>query len=315
MTLAGYGTVTTRFLRHKTRMLLIESFTLYTCPEENATVPLVTLCDSPLAGGPAEIHYREFGSGMPLVFLHGGWGYEIYPLDQPARALDDFRVLIPDRSGYGRSTKPAQFGPDLHRRATNETLLFLDALDIGRCILWGHSDGAVIAAMLGLIAPQRCIGLILEAFHYDREKVHSRTFFQTMVSQPDAFGTRVTDILKKEHGDPYWSQLLRSEGQAWLDIAEFASRNHLDLFDGGLSKLRVPTVFIHGAQDPRTESWELDAVRRELPHTEMHVIASGGHSPHSEPASANQFSLHLQDALMRWSTIARPAEFRVTPHP
>ena len=266
-------------------------------------MPLVSVCDSPLAGGPAEIHYREFGSGVPLVFLHGGWGYEIYPLDEQAQAIENLRVLIPDRSGYGCSTKPAVFGPDLHARAAKETLLFLDALSIQRCIFWGHSDGAVIAAMLGIGAPERCLGLVLEAFHYDRKKVHSRSFFQSMQSEPESFGTRVTDIVKKEHGDPYWNQLLRSEGQVWLDIARLASGGAQDLFDGALSKLRIPTVFIHGAQDPRTEPWELDAVRRELPHSDMHVIASGGHSPHSEAASWREFNRHLEDALTRWSNI------------
>ncbi len=165
-------------------------------------MPLVTLRDSPLAGGPAEIYYRESGSGVPVVFLHGGWGYDIYPLDAQAQTIQDFRVLIPDRSGYGRSTKPAIFGLDLHKQAVEETLQFLDALNVRRCIFWGHSDGAVIAAMLGLSEPERCIGLVLEAIHYDREKISSRSFFQSMASEPESFGRRVTDILKKEHGAP-----------------------------------------------------------------------------------------------------------------
>jgi pimeloyl-ACP methyl ester carboxylesterase len=258
---------------------------------------------SPLAGGPAQIYYREFRAGTPLLFLHGGWGYDIYPLNEQRHALKDFRVLIPDRSGYGRSTKPAVFGPDLHHRAVEETTLFLDALNIPRCIFWGHSDGAVIAAMLGIRSPERCLGLVLEAFHYDREKPRSRGFFETMQSKPEAFGSRVTDILKKEHGDPYWSQLLSSEGQAWLDIARAANCGPPDLFDGGLSRLHVPTVFIHGAQDPRTEPWELDAVCRELPHAEMHVIPSGGHSPHSEAPACSEFNRHLESALTRWSSI------------
>lgn len=266
-------------------------------------MPLVTLPDSPLTGGPAEIHYREFGSGIPLVFLHGGWGYEIYPLNEQAQAIRDFRVLIPDRSGYGRSTKPAIFGPDLHKRGVEETLLFLDAMNVRRCIFWGHSDGAVIAAMLGISEPGRCIGLVLEAFHYDREKISSRSFFQSMASEPESFGQRVTAILKKEHGDPYWNQLLRSEGQAWLDIAHSANGGARDLFDGRLSKLGVPTEFIHGGQDPRTETWELDAIRAELPHAEMHVIASGGHSPHSEAASSKEFNRYLEGTLRRRSNI------------
>lgn len=264
-------------------------------------MPLVTLRDSPLAGGPTEIYYREFGSGIPVVFLHGGWGYDIYPVDEQAQTIKDFRVLIPDRSGYGRSTKPAIFGPDLHKRGVEETLLLLDALNARRCIFWGHSDGAVIAAMLGICQPERCIGLVLEAFHYDREKINSRNFFQSMVSEPESFGRRVTDILKKEHGDPYWNQLLRSEGQAWLDIARSANGGARDLFDGGLSNLGVPTAFIHGALDPRTEAWELDAIRGELPQADMHVIASGGHSPHSEAASRQEFNLRLEAALTRWS--------------
>ena len=264
-------------------------------------MPSVTLRESPLASGPAEIYYRESGSGVPIVFLHGGWGYDIYPLDQQAQTLKDFRVLIPDRSGYGRSTKPAIFGPDLHKRGVEETLRFLDALNVRQCIFWGHSDGAVIAAMLGMSEPARCLGLVLEAFHYDREKISSRRFFQSMASEPESFGPRVTDILKQEHGDPYWSQLLRSEGQSWLDIARSANSGTRDLFGGKLSTLGVPTAFIHGAQDPRTEHGELDAVRGELPHADMHVIASGGHSPHSEAEACKEFNHHLQGALTRWS--------------
>lgn len=268
-------------------------------------MPFASIGDSPLAGGPAEIYYREFGSGVPLVFLHGGWGYEIYPLDDQAQALAGLRVVIPARSGYGRSTRPAVFGPDLHRLAVTETLRFLDTLGIGQCIFWGHSDGAVIAAMIGIRAPERCLGLVLEALHYDREKVSSRSFFQSMASHPDTFGPRVTEILKQEHGDPYWSQLLRSEGQAWLDIARSANGSARDLFDGALSQLHVPTAILHGAQDPRTEPWELDAVRRELPNADLHVLAAGGHSPHSEPACSTEFNRHLEAALSRWSRIVR----------
>jgi len=260
-------------------------------------LPSIPLSYSLLAGGPAEIFYREIGEGEPLLFLHGGWGYKIYPLDEQLQVLTDFRVIIPDRSGYGCSTKPAIFGPDLHHRATQETIAFVDAIGIEKCLFWGHSDGAVIAAMLGLAAPGKCRGLILEALHYDREKIHSRQFFETMASEPEAFGSRVTDILKSEHGESNWRDLIRNEGNTWLEIAHAARSGTRDLFDGRLSALHVPTAVIHGAQDPRTEDWELDAVRRELPGAGFHIIASGGHSPHSESACAVEFGRYLEAAL------------------
>ena len=260
-------------------------------------MPYVTVPDSALAGKTSEIYFRDSGSGTPLVFLHGGWGYDFYPVESQLSAVANFRLIIPDRSGYGRSTKPAIFGADFHHRAVQETLQFLDASNIDRCFFWGHSDGAVLAVLLGLAAPKRCLGLALEALHYDREKVHSRSFFQVMASTPEAFGERVTAALKLEHGDPYWRELIRSEGQAWLDIASSARGNHKDLFDGKLSQLRVPTLILHGADDPRTEPWEMAAVRGELPSAEFVLIEGGGHSPHSEAASAAEFGRQLREWL------------------
>jgi pimeloyl-ACP methyl ester carboxylesterase len=126
---------------------------------------------------PVEIHYRESGSGTPIVFLHGGWGYEVYPFDRQIREFGDrFRILIPDRTGYGGSMRLSQVPTDFHARAAVETVRLLDALHIERPVLWGHSDGAVIAAMIGITSPDRISGLILEAFHFYRVKPGSRDF-------------------------------------------------------------------------------------------------------------------------------------------
>jgi len=151
-------------------------------------VPTVELIDSPHAPGvsPLTIHYREYGSGQPLVFLHGGWGYGIYPFDEQIKALQgNYRILIPDRTGYGRSTKALGEMPlDFHKRAAEETLAFLDALGIERAVFWGHSDGSVISAKIGMAAPKRCECLILEAFHLLKKKPGSRAFFERFAANP-----------------------------------------------------------------------------------------------------------------------------------
>jgi pimeloyl-ACP methyl ester carboxylesterase len=139
----------------------------------------VELASSALAPGvsPVLIHYRDAGAGRPLVILHGGWGYEIYPFDRQLQALSaDHRVVIPDRTGYGRSGRLDRQEVDFHQRAAAETLHVIDALGLDRPVLWGHSDGAVIALLAGLAAPQRLAGLILEATHLLRCKPGSRAF-------------------------------------------------------------------------------------------------------------------------------------------
>jgi pimeloyl-ACP methyl ester carboxylesterase len=68
-------------------------------------VALIELRTSALAPGvsPVEIHYRDVGSGSPIVILHGGWGYEIYPFDRQIAALEIPSDRHPDRTGYGGS--------------------------------------------------------------------------------------------------------------------------------------------------------------------------------------------------------------------
>ncbi|HSE36421.1 MAG TPA: alpha/beta hydrolase [Blastocatellia bacterium] len=269
----------------------------------NEPLPLVTIVESPLAPdiSPVEIHYRESGSGKPLVFLHGGWGYEIYPFDRQVEAFGDrFRILIPDRTGYGRSMRLTHVPIDFHARAAVETVGLLDALHIERPVLWGHSDGAVIAAKIGLTEQDRISGLILEAFHFYRVKPGSREFFSVMADDPGLLGERVVGTLSQEHGEDYWHTLIVMNGKAWLGIADEAANSEDDLYDGKLSELRVPALFIHGSRDPRTEPGEMDAVRVQLPSARIEIIEGGGHSPHSESASAsksNQVASEFLEAI------------------
>jgi pimeloyl-ACP methyl ester carboxylesterase len=244
------------------------------------------LPSSPHAPGisPVTIHYREFGRGKPLVFLHGGWGYGVYPFDQQVAAFEtQFRILIPDRSGYGHSTRLTGEMPlDFHRRAAFETFSFLDALGIGSAILWGHSDGAVIATMMGLAAPERCKGLVLEAFHYLRRKPGSRSFFEQFAAHPEDLGDDTRELLAGDHGETQWPAVLRRNCGAWFRIADSVERPDEDLYDGRLGDLRVPTLFLHGRLDPRTEPAEMERVQQTLPNATMRFIAAGKHSPHSE---------------------------------
>ncbi len=111
-------------------------------------MPILELSGSPLAPGvsPVRVHYRDAGAGRPLVILHGGWGYAIYPFDRQIAALEpSHRIVIPDRTGYGGSGSIDRQEVDFHQRAAEETFAVVHALGLDRPVIWGHSDGAVIA--------------------------------------------------------------------------------------------------------------------------------------------------------------------------
>jgi pimeloyl-ACP methyl ester carboxylesterase len=251
-----------------------------------------------IGSSPVTIHYREFGRGKPLVILHGGWGYGVYPFDRQIAAFEtQFRILIPDRSGYGHSTRVAGDMPlDFHRRAALETFSLFDSLGLESAFLWGHSDGAVIATMMGLLAPERCAGVVMEAFHYLRRKPGSRAFFERFSAHPEDLGEETRKLLAEDHGEAHWPTVLRRNCGAWFRIADSVQRPDEDLYDCRLGELRVPALFLHGSLDPRSEPGEMDRVRAALPRATMQFIAAGKHSPHSEPdtwqecnASAGEF--------------------------
>jgi pimeloyl-ACP methyl ester carboxylesterase len=266
-------------------------------------VPKVSLQFSPLIPGvsPVEIRYRDEGEGLPLVLLHGGWGYGLNPFDHQLEKLQsEFRVVCPDRSGYAGSTPLVNgFTQDFHYRAATETLNFLDALGIERAFLWGHSDGAVIAAIMGFTAPERVGGLVLEAFHYYRMKPASRKFFETLAHEPEALGTELCGRFALEFGEQNWRRLITSHARVWLDIGLQSTVLEDDLYGGRLREVSAPTLFIHGRLDPRTEPGELEAAAAQLPHAEIQLLDAGGHSPHSEAASAEQATRLASEFISR----------------
>jgi pimeloyl-ACP methyl ester carboxylesterase len=264
-------------------------------------VPTLELVHSPHAPdlSPITIYYREFGRGRPLVFLHGGWGYGVYPFDRQIEAFQsDYRILIPDRSGYGHSTRvPGEMPLDFHRRAVWETIAFLDALGIGRAVFWGHSDGAVISAMIGLEASERCECLILEAFHLLRRKPGSRSFFERFAARPEDLGEETKKLLAQDHGEEQWPTVLRRNCTAWFRIADQVKRPDEDLYDGRLREITVPTLFLHGSLDPRTEPGEMERVCKEMPQATMRYVGNGKHSPHSEGAAFEECNAIAREFL------------------
>jgi pimeloyl-ACP methyl ester carboxylesterase len=279
-------------------------------------VPIAEITSSPLAPGvsPVRIHYRDAGAGPAVVVLHGGWGYDIYPFDrQIALLATDHRVVIPDRSGYGGSGRVARQAVDFHRHAAEETFAVIAALGLEHPVVWGHSDGAVIALLMGLAQPDRLAGLIVEAAHFFRDKPASRAFFTAMIESPGSLGERVTSVLAKEHGEA-WREIIRMNGAAWRRIADEWPTSDADLYGGRLHELRVPTLVIHGGRDQRTEPGELEALRAAMerthgsaattgrvgspggvavdprvgPSVRFEVLAEGGHSPHSQRMTADE---------------------------
>ncbi|CAE6850629.1 alpha/beta fold hydrolase [Paraburkholderia domus] len=139
----------------------------------SATVDQNATLEARLARFPAQqvwlasqraVSYRDAdsaeGEALPLVLLHGigsgaaSWVQQFEMLGQTRR------VLAWDAPGYGASTSVEASSPAAGDYAT-VLKEWLDALGIERCVLLGHSLGAIIAGAFAGANPQRVAGLLL----------------------------------------------------------------------------------------------------------------------------------------------------------
>ncbi|QYN38000.1 alpha/beta hydrolase [Pseudonocardia sp. DSM 110487] len=115
-------------------------------------------------GGHATWH-AEYGSGEPLVYLHGGFSSsrEFVPVRQAY--AERFHVFTPDRRGHGRT--PDVPGPFSYEVYARDAVAFLEEVVGGPAHLVGYSDGAITALLAGLARPDlvRRMVLISGQFH------------------------------------------------------------------------------------------------------------------------------------------------------
>jgi pimeloyl-ACP methyl ester carboxylesterase len=114
----------------------------------------------------ASIWYASFGSGSPVILLHGGlghsgnWGHQV-----PALIAAGHRVIVIDSRGHGRSTRDAR--PFAYDLMASDVLAVMDRLGVRRAAFVGWSDGAIIALIMADKAPERVTGVFFFACKMD----------------------------------------------------------------------------------------------------------------------------------------------------
>jgi pimeloyl-ACP methyl ester carboxylesterase len=100
------------------------------------------------------IHYQQIGEGPDVVMVHGITGnLAVWHLHLVPALSDRFRVLTYDLRGHGYSDTPASgYSPD---SMATDLLGLLDALEIERPVVIGHSYGADIALYFAARWPDR----------------------------------------------------------------------------------------------------------------------------------------------------------------
>jgi pimeloyl-ACP methyl ester carboxylesterase len=218
----------------------------------------------------ATLYYRAHGQGA-------GWGLAINGFEyQESTLADEFHMIVPDRRGYGSSTRVAWLGADFHWQAAEDMFALLDALKVRETFVWGHSDGAAIGAMMAITQPARVRGLIFEGGHLHNRKPLSLPVFEQLYSDPALLPGPALRKMAAYHGADGWPQVICNWAGAWLDLA----KREGNLYRGRLGEIACPTLVMLGGQGEHTPVGEMEELTRRIPNAHLSVYAKAGHCVH-----------------------------------
>lgn len=219
------------------------------------------------SSSPVSLFYQDWGTGNPVVFIHGWplshemWEYQLNEL--PKHGL---RCIAYDRRGFGKSGKPWQ-GYDYDTLA-GDLKAVLDELDLNNVTLVGFSmAGGEIARYFGLYNGARVskVVLVSSVLPYllksaDNSDGVPRDVFDNIISKIaddradflSSFGKAFFGVSIVSHpvSQPMldWNQTMALLGSPKATMDCVRSYSETD-FRNDVPKINVPALVIHGDND------------------------------------------------------------------
>lgn len=120
--------------------------------------------NNPSAGGYKKVngmdmYYEIYGTGKPLLFLHGNGGSI-----KSARAKIEyfrkfFKVIAIDSRAHGRSVNPSA-ATLTYTQMADDVRVLMDSLGIDSAFISGQSDGGILGLLLAIHYPQKVSRLV-----------------------------------------------------------------------------------------------------------------------------------------------------------
>jgi non-heme chloroperoxidase len=215
----------------------------------------------------AEIFYKDWGSGAPIVFSHG-WplSADAWDAQMVFFGRQGYRVVAHDRRSHGRSSQTWD-GNHMDQYADDLAELF-EKLDLKGATMIGHSTGGgevahyigrhgtkrvAKAVLIGAVPPlmlkteKNPGGLPIEVFDGIRKGTYDNRaqFFKDLVTPFYGYnrpGAKLSEGIR----DSFWLQGMMGGIKGQLDcIREFSEVDYTE----DLKKIDVPTLFLHGDDD------------------------------------------------------------------
>ena len=234
--------------------------------ESEGAAPLpVTNCHGSVEHDGARIWYATYGSGPPVILLHGGlghsgnWGYQV-----PALVSAGYRVVVIDSRGHGRSTRDVR--PYTYELMASDVAAVMDTLHLQQAALVGWSDGACTALVLAAEAPARVAGVFFFACNMDPSGTKEFVF------------TPIIGRCLNRHKEDYARlSATPDEFDGLSEAVGRMQRTQPNYSPQDLAAISVPTTIVQSEQDEFIKREHAEYLARSIPHAEFVTLPNVSH--------------------------------------
>lgn len=250
-------------------------------PDPNATAPWDSET-SFLATRSGRVHILDIGEGDVILLTHGsGRSVADWQEGVAERLARSYRVVAFDNYGFGLSDRnhPFEYGNALWAR---QAIDVLDALEIQRAVILGHSAGGVVAAVLAADHAERFRGAVFVGHGIAIDPVQMIPLLpgagEISLARSSFFGDTFSDRHRMKVEAAY---RIRGTRAALLTfIRRQYTIDGFRLLGGTYEDIEIPVLQIHGTLD---ESIPIDAARaltRRLVDARFVAVDGSSHDVH-----------------------------------
>ena len=230
-----------------------------------------------LANG-LNIYYEEYGSGEPLILLHGALGTGSIQWKAHIPILSShFRVIMPDARGHGRTDTP--HGEIRLPVLTDDVAAFINALNLEKPFLCGWSTGGDTAVDIGIRYPNSVKAMVVGGVTHRVSETYLDSLSALGVEGPGQVNTEQTEkaipqlvaMFRSAHaqGPDHWKTL-------FTQLSHEIMEPTLPSLDD-LRKITVPTLIIWGDRDQFLPIENAVELYRLIPNAELAVVPNADH--------------------------------------
>ncbi|MEQ8323420.1 MAG: alpha/beta fold hydrolase [Vicingaceae bacterium] len=237
-----------------------------------------------------KLNYKEFGSGRPMIILHGLLGSLDNWQSLARRYGEKFHVFSVDQRNHGQSPHSDEM---TFEAMVQDLLEFIQDHNIEKPVLLGHSMGGKTAMAFAFKHPELISGLIVADISPKTYKVHHREILDALTSVD--FATvkdrrTVEDQLMLRLGDRS-VVLFLAKNVYWKQDGKLAYRFNLNAIDKNIEAISAwpfryeiysgNTLFIKGDQSNYIRDDD-PSIGQHFPNSRIMTIHGAGHWVHAE---------------------------------